>query len=220
MRVKRGECAYCGERRELTRDHVPPKCLFSKPRPPDLVTVPCCEPCNRELSKHDEYFRIAITTGIDATKFPRENANSIRAINSLSDPARQGFARSLIQNYERNPGRLRVDSGRIKTVLHRTARGLLYHHKHIRLPDTNTVLFRVWPITPSMNIAPQGRDWINRLEGNLTTIGQGVFQYSFEPFEPPDPFGTMWLMRFYQKRTFFCLTASAESRPVQTSRDD
>src|SRR5271168_5407862 len=88
-----GVCIYCGDARELTRDHVPPRCLFSKPRPNDLVTVPCCVACNRALSRHDEYFRIAMTTGIDREKFPKENAYSVRAINNLIRPASQGFAR-------------------------------------------------------------------------------------------------------------------------------
>src|SRR5713101_9098895 len=100
--MKEGECAYCGKRRELTRDHVPPSCLFSKPRPSDLITVPCCGPCNGELSKHDEYFRIAITTGIDAIRFPKENLNSVRAINNLTRPSSQRFARMLLQSYEAN----------------------------------------------------------------------------------------------------------------------
>jgi hypothetical protein len=82
-----GECVYCGEQRELTRDHVPPRCLFSKPRPSDLITVPCCAHCNGDFQKHDEYFRIAITTGIDLEKFPKENADSIRALKNLAQPA-------------------------------------------------------------------------------------------------------------------------------------
>src|ERR1700676_4159588 len=69
---KVGECIYCGETRQLTSDHVPPRCLFSKPRPP-LVTVPCCLDCNREFGKYDEYFRLAITTGINREAFPNES---------------------------------------------------------------------------------------------------------------------------------------------------
>ena len=62
----------------------------------------------------------------------------------------------------------------------------------------------------------EGRERINRLRGNLTTVGQGVFRYAFEAFEPPDPFGTTWLMRFYDHKTFFCITAS-ERRLSQLS---
>lgn len=129
-----GECVYCGEQRELTRDHIPPRCLFGKPRPADLVTVPSCVDCNSEVSKHDEYFRIAITTGIDRERFPKENADSVRAINNLARPASLGFGRLLLQNYKPNPSRLTIDFGRIKIVLCRIARGLFYHQRDVRMP--------------------------------------------------------------------------------------
>lgn len=37
-------------------EHVPGKCLFPKPRPTDLITVPACEQCNNGSSLEDEYF--------------------------------------------------------------------------------------------------------------------------------------------------------------------
>lgn len=70
------------------------------------------------------------------------------------------------------------------------------------------VAFEASPIDGSQKISAEGRERINRLNENLTTIGQGVFRYAFEPFEPPDPYGTVWLMRFYDNKTFFCVTAS------------
>jgi hypothetical protein len=201
-----GVCVYCGEARELTRDHVPPRCLFSKPRPHDLITVPCCETCNREFSKHDEYFRLAIVAGIDKEKFPKENADSVRAINSLIRPASHGFARLMLQNYDRNSSGLTVDRLRIEIVLYRIARGLFYHHKAERMPGTIAFVFR--SVDSSLRTNSDGREIIDRLDGNMITIGDGIFRYAFEPFEPPDPFGTAWLMRFYDHRTFLCITAS------------
>jgi len=43
---KIGICVYCGKKLPLTKDHIPPKNLYSKPRPSNLITVPCCEKCN------------------------------------------------------------------------------------------------------------------------------------------------------------------------------
>jgi hypothetical protein len=51
-------CAICGVRPATTQDHVPPAGIFLKPRPSDLVTVPCCRECNVEGSKWDEPFRV------------------------------------------------------------------------------------------------------------------------------------------------------------------
>ncbi len=205
-----GTCVYCGQVRELTRDHIPPRCLFSKPRPSNLITVPCCGACNAELAKHDEYFRIAITTGIDPEKFPKENADSIRALGNLARPASLGFAVQLLQNYEPATGGVTIDRSRIEIVLNRIARGLFYHHQGTRLPDA--LAFEMCMVKPSTKMHAAGRERMNRLSGNLTTIGPGVFQYAFEhfdAFESPDPFGTAWLMRFYDHKTFFCVTASA-----------
>jgi hypothetical protein len=201
-----GECVYCGEQGELTRDHVPPRCLFSKPRPSDLVTVPCCESCNGEFQKHDEYFRIAITTGIDREKFPKENADSVRAINSLARPASHGFARSLLEKCELELARFTFDAHRIEIALYRITRGLFFHHNNRRM--SGSIGFEFREVTDNLKTNAEGRERIDRLASNLKAIGPGTFRYAFEPFFPPDPFGTIWLMRFYDHKTFFCITAS------------
>ena len=53
-------CCYCGFREATTKDHIPPKAIFNKPRPSNLVTVPCCFECNNDASKTDERFKTYI----------------------------------------------------------------------------------------------------------------------------------------------------------------
>src|SRR5258708_2493605 len=108
-----GECAYCGEWRELTRDHVPSRSLFSKPRPSDLITVPSCFSCNNGVSKDDEYFNIVMKIGIDRNRFPRENADSLETINCLARPESLRFARFFLQRYRPDPARFVVDGDRV-----------------------------------------------------------------------------------------------------------
>lgn len=50
-------CVFCAERPAVTKDHVPPKGIFARPLPADLITVPACEECNKGSSKEDEEFR-------------------------------------------------------------------------------------------------------------------------------------------------------------------
>lgn len=50
-------CIYCGNEGN-TRDHVPPKLLFPKPRGP-MVTVPACLTCNKCIEKDDVLFAVA-----------------------------------------------------------------------------------------------------------------------------------------------------------------
>src|SRR5690242_16264078 len=48
-------CIYCGGLAE-TRDHVPSKCLLEQPYPTNLPVVGCCDSCNQNFSKDEQYF--------------------------------------------------------------------------------------------------------------------------------------------------------------------
>jgi hypothetical protein len=50
-------CAICGKSEAVTRDHIPPKGIFPKPLPQDLITVPACKNCNGGDSSLDEKFK-------------------------------------------------------------------------------------------------------------------------------------------------------------------
>lgn len=60
----KNRCYLCGKACEddLTKDHVPPEGFFPKPRPTNLITAPCCEPCNGSMSLHDEAFRAWVSS--------------------------------------------------------------------------------------------------------------------------------------------------------------
>ena len=59
--VKVGElCALCGVNPACTRDHVPPKAIFPKPRPA-LITVPACFKCNNSASGLDDLFKVYLS---------------------------------------------------------------------------------------------------------------------------------------------------------------
>ncbi len=73
-----GTCTFCGLKGYVTDDHVPPRCLFSRPRPNNLVTVPACKDCNtRKSSKDDEYFRL--TFGMDEKSIGNPDREGVRA---------------------------------------------------------------------------------------------------------------------------------------------
>src|SRR6266568_3327468 len=55
--MKRPLCIYCGLRTGDTRDHAPPKCFFGSERPPNAITVPCCEACRRAGEKNETTIR-------------------------------------------------------------------------------------------------------------------------------------------------------------------
>jgi hypothetical protein len=195
---KIGYCAYCGEWCALTRDHVPPRSLFSG-RPDDLITVPSCYFCNRGASKHDEYFNLVLKLGIDRNRFSNENADSLDTINNLARPESLGFARFLLQRYQTNPSRFVVDRERVGIVLRRIVRGLFYREIGLRLPE-------FVPYQPRKAAAL--KEVTDFLDGRLQTIGGGIFRYAFAQCAPPDPFVTAWLLTFYGHRRFFCFTSN------------
>lgn len=55
-------CAICGANAATTKDHIPPRSLYSKPRDNDsnLNTVPACSFCNNGSSHDDEIFKVLI----------------------------------------------------------------------------------------------------------------------------------------------------------------
>ena len=200
-----GYCAYCGEWRVMTRDHVPPRSLFGG-SPGDLITVPSCYFCNRGASKHDEYFNIVVKLGIDRNRFPHENADSVETIKNLARPESLGFARFLLQRYSTNPSRFVVDRARVGVVLRRIVRGLFYREIGLRLPEF--VPFQFVSIEDQPRKAAALSDVTDSLTRSLQTIGDGVFRYAFAQCAPPDPFVTAWLLSFYDYRRFFCFTSN------------
>jgi hypothetical protein len=62
-------CYLCGKPlgngEKFTREHVPPQGFFARPFPPNLITVPCCGPCNNSKSDIEEVFRLFATSGLD-----------------------------------------------------------------------------------------------------------------------------------------------------------
>jgi hypothetical protein len=86
-------CTYCQTAVATTADHVPPKNLFPKPRPTTLISVPCCEPCNRSVSKDDEYFR--------ATLISRHDIPQSSAVSELMDAVYRGLAREEASGFRK-----------------------------------------------------------------------------------------------------------------------
>lgn len=61
-------CYSCGVElipANRSKDHVPPKGMFPRPLPRNLITVPCCRDCNQSHSKDEEFFRLIATLGLN-----------------------------------------------------------------------------------------------------------------------------------------------------------
>jgi hypothetical protein len=90
------ECVNCGAAVDLTRDHVPPKNLFPKPRP-ELFTVASCRACNNGASEDDEYFRLTLSMAEGSGDHPDAKGvlpAVLRSLEHASATARSHLSRS------------------------------------------------------------------------------------------------------------------------------
>ena len=145
-----GECAFCGIVKPITRDRVPPKNLFPKPRSSKLITVPSCEDCRIGWSDDDEYFRLH---AISSTAAGKTSAQKIarKFEDSLGKPNKVGYKRMLLASlcevpvyssggiYLGHSDAVKDDDKRIRRVMRRIVSGLFYHERGKRLPSTHEV---------------------------------------------------------------------------------
>lgn len=202
---KTKQCAYCGETRPVTSDHIPPRNLFPKPRTSNLITVPCCVDCQKGWSKDDEYFRAVILSSAKVS----EEALAQGAIDPLlrSVSWSPGFAHLIIDKIkdielvteagiyvDDAAAALELDVGRLDRVAQRIIRGLFFHEKKIPLPKNYKVIakiqqFGLETILDSISeiVFPEPR-----------VIQNGVFSYTFHD-TTEDPLSGIWLLLFYNK---------------------
>lgn len=212
-------CVYCGSRKKLTRDHIPPKCLFDRPLPQDLITVPCCRQCNKAASKDDEYFRSTLVFRRDAGEHAEAKRVADRAVRSLQYAKGKGLAKLLLSNVEEfyfinergivEPGAsYYVDLQRLGNVAVRIIKGLFWKEFGECLPDD----YEASAFNDSgIQHMDENQLGIFRtvLEGRSTIVGNEVFRY-WKSVAPEDPFSTAWILLFYESVYFLCFTLPKE----------
>lgn len=152
-------CVLCGVKPATTADHVPPKSVFAKPRPSNLVTVPACETCNKGGSVDDEEFGAFVATVATSTSDRYDPALfNQRVTKPLHHNNR--LYRQVVEQAQRVT--LATPSGFLygeayktswsadahKRVMSRTVRGLYFHHFGDILPSSVDIAIRVyreWP---------------------------------------------------------------------------
>ncbi len=222
-----GTCTYCGERKPVTADHVPPKNLFDRPFPPNLLTVPACLDCNGGFTKDDEYFRIALTV-TDKAKGQRAREavlpTVMRGINSMKADRFRAALLSGIQIAPRfslsglflgNQHAIAFERARIERIARRIVQGLFFQVKGHRLPDDYAI--NVLPVGRFAELAslhPELDLALHEFVGLITAeplMEYGdVFGYRWVQ-SPNGPSNTIWLLYFYQQLEFYCTTFPAGS---------
>lgn len=207
-------CIYCGEREGVTDDHAPPKCFFPKPRPSNLITVPCCLECNREMGRDDERTR-NILTSLEAT----ENHDSIK--NQLSRIRDRSYSRDegssnlyhiidsiqLADVYSREGIYLNtkptfnLDQVHMDRFIEKMTRALLYYENDIGY----VVCCIEWRMSLSVEdlglISSGLRSFIASAE--VKKIGDGIFSYI--GYYKHSTANSLWLLNFYNGIEFMSI---------------
>ncbi|MBO6621906.1 MAG: hypothetical protein JJ892_08780 [Balneola sp.] len=141
------KCIYCGNLEELTRDHIPPKNLFPKPRPSNLITVPCCKPCNNSFSLDDEYMQVMFSLKYNVHEKETVKRNWPKILRNLSRIESDGFYQSIMNGVKDfdvktksgvHLGKIstyEIDYKRITNVSDRIVQGLYFETKNNILPS-------------------------------------------------------------------------------------
>ena len=143
-------CYLCGGVAN-TRDHVPPRSLFSVV-PRNIITLPSCARCNVGAALDEEYIRTTLAAfGYWNSQEARDVWNG--AVNR-GFQRRPGLRRRLAGdivpvNVARNgqtlatlPG-MRVDGARAVRVFKKIVKGINYFESEERLTDDDILLFRI-----------------------------------------------------------------------------
>lgn len=213
-------CAYCGAPAE-TKDHIPPKCLFAKPKPSNLITVPSCQRCNLSDSGDDEYFRLMLSLKHDV--YPHQDITKMwpRILDKLAKPQKTGLRLSVLSNIQPiaiySPHKLRlgtvyaydVDLSRLSHVAKRIFKGLYYHLRRTPLPQKYTV--EAYAFNGFGHALPSVRACFENLvvismRGKPSTIGNNVFSYWLR-FCADDKNAFVGTLVFYEKVGFLGVCA-------------
>jgi hypothetical protein len=220
MGRRKGTCAYC-DAPSTTLDHIPPKGLFGKPFPLDLVTVPSCRSCNVDAAKDDEYFRTVMAFRHDTFDRPDAGNAAERAMRSLVRPGGEGFRKGLLSKVSEIPvfddegvrlgsiGQLDVDLRRIRKVMERIVRGLYYYYQRQRLPPecrvtVNTAESFEAPDAGAVEKLREVVRWAMSAEKHV--LSRGVLEYRVRETRQ-DPACAVWLLAIYQTVPFVVITA-------------
>lgn len=219
-------CAYCGEERDTTADHVPPRSVMPPGAPPphvQLITVPACGPCHTSFGRDDEYFRSVLVMRKDVAEHPDGMKLLPALFRGVERPRGGALHYSIFKTMAdvelRTPEGLWVgtaptfkpDWQRLERTTERIIRGLYYREYKVPVPLGHTVKGR-----PDMEV--EGRDDFVAILASATkrNVWPGVFSYAF--IAAAGGAGTVWALLFFGSVGFIGTTLDENDPRYATAR--
>lgn len=206
-------CAICGKEKATSNDHIPPRGIFAKPYPKNLITVPACSKCNNGASSNDEAFRAYLSLHVGADS-PETQAlwseNTLKTLQHNKKLKRQ-IIDSLKPVYLSTPSGIIYeqqiaalwDSKVHDPVVERTIRGLYYHHLKKVLGDKVTCHVQ-W----LNGLTEELYDIFKNCPANNLGNDQVIYMYN----APENSLHSFWIFQFYKRHW-----ASGYTTPVGES---
>lgn len=200
-------CIYCSSRASIERDHVPPQCLFSKPMPSNLITVPCCAKCNRKYGKTDERIR-NILTSLEMTENHSAISSQLALKRTKSLARKEGHTNlqhviSSLHNFNiYTPGGVylgqkpafKLDQPIFDKFMERLARAFIFTENHL-------CAFKAkfeWKLSPGKEeflcLPKEAKDFIANPR-IFKTMGENIFEVAGWFLD--DVVNSLWVFRFY-----------------------
>lgn len=217
MKTEIGQCAYCLEAREVTRDHVVSNALF-----PDeyirknVIIAPSCKECNNGFSLDEEFFRnfvCGISAGVSPEAKTLFHSKIKRALTRKPKLAFQTFnAMQLVNLFSRKGKYLGIktrwniseeDWRRYFRVLDKYIKGLIYHELGSPLPKG--YLIKHFVVTED-NL-PQFIEY-SKFLGKWNRDNEDVFSYGYNFV--PNTFNSVWMTVFYKNMYFPTMVMTQE----------
>ncbi|MBO9703678.1 MAG: hypothetical protein J7604_25965 [Sporocytophaga sp.] len=190
-------CAICGKNEAATKDHIPPKGIFIKPRPSNLITVPSCLLCNQGASQLDERFKLYLGLHVGKQQITgnqffkegtmgtlRHNRKLRMEVIKKMQPVHIATKSGLI--YDRGYSVL-WDSNAHDATIERIIRGLFYHHYQSILGDNVNIKTHWFKELPYFDY-----ETLYKVD-----IGEGIFSY-YHNKAIDSEFESIWIFEFYQ----------------------
>jgi len=211
-----GICIYCGRLEKLSRDHVVPRCLFTKPYPLQLITVPACDRCHGEKSRDEDFLRDYLIVDVQGSQ--SFTAQAIFATGKVqrslrrnsSDLLRSVLLAARVEPFYTEAGiylgdfpQAPIDQQRLERIFARMVRGLYFDVRQVRIPDNYQFVLR--------RCYPQSYNKVREVFRNLKTHGPRVMGEAFGCMyaaAKEDIFVTLWAMWFYNRVVFTVATRS------------
>jgi len=213
------KCYLCGSKPANTKDHLFPKCLFNKPLPTNLPTLPACGECNNALFSDEEQFRVFLAAGMAYESEPGFRIWTERIRPDLK--GRRPRLKPLIRSYVR-VARIVSESGAllghtlilemdreiINRVLRKIAKGLYYLDTGAVLPENVQILMDYANGKPERFISPPLDEAIKGAK--RVDLGNGVVTYWRNTIKD-DPTSSITWLQFYEDKLFMICTYAADS---------